>query len=598
MKQSKQKKPWSSTELLMAAALVLCLVAAGFMIMFFSNGLMEYNEAEEDYDALEEAYVHEAEVEEDLPLTEEDMEEQSDEGDEELLALMQSEQTAGATATPMPTPPPTAAPDLTPAPDDGPTATPSPTPTAPPTPTPPLVGSFVYEDVRYTVDFDSLKAINSDIVGWLLQDGTAINYPVVQAEDNNYYLDHLYTGIENKTGAIFLDCGNSPYFSNMVNFLYGHNRKDGKMFATLPKYQQQKYWKEHPSMLLLTPYEDYKLEIFACIRGSIEDKEGWHTKALPSKAAFDEFISGIEELSMIHTGVHPEWGDRIIALCTCTNQVREERYVVFARLSTIMYSTDETYSLDMRQLMEEPTDTRTITVPGIGDFEYYTQNDPLWENMRYDGEEGKGRKMGASGSAPCAMAMVITKYIGEENYWWLNYYSGREDGLIFCSCSVNEHFCKKKHSHYTLESGTEFRRFLPVALASAATGNNQWEEDYRTEYDGTSPVFFKRMSDTFGLYFNMSNIKYEAQQMLLRGGMVITVCGDKDSRFYGGKHYIVLVGMDEEYLYILDPITTKEYEKRPKEGIEQIEPGLLRVPVADWEQLGFTTYYMIKDWPY
>ena len=64
MKQSKQKKPWSSTELLMAAALVLCLVAAGFMIMFFSNGLMEYNEAEEDYDALEEAYVHEAEVEE------------------------------------------------------------------------------------------------------------------------------------------------------------------------------------------------------------------------------------------------------------------------------------------------------------------------------------------------------------------------------------------------------------------------------------------------------------------------------------------------------------------------------------------------------
>lgn len=596
MKQSKPKKPWSSTELLMAAALVLCLVAAGFMIFVFSNSLTEYNEAEEDYDELESAFVHEGDdEEEELLVSEETLEEQSDEADAELLALMENEELTGATSTPMPTPPPTEAPSVAPVEPD---ATPTPEPTATPTPAPPLVGSYVIEDVKYTVDFESLQEINDDVVGWILQEGTAINYPVVQGEDNDYYLNHLYTDVENKTGAIFLDCGNAPYFSDMVNFLYGHNRKDGKMFATIPKYQNQIYYDQHPSMLLITPYEDYRLEIFACIRGSIEDKDGWHTKSLPSKAAFEEFIAGVEELSMIYTPIHLEWGDRIIALCTCTNQVREERYVVFARLSTIMYSTTESYSLDMLEFMNQPTDTRMINVPGVGEIEYFTQNDPIWENMRYDGKDGEGRKFGTSGSAPAVMAMVLARYANEENFWWLDYYSGQEEGLTFCTCSVNQYFCRKKHSQFTFQTNAEYRRLLPVALANIATGNNMWQEDYRTGSDGTKPTFFKRVSDMFGLYFGMTDIKYEAMQMLERGGMVITVCGDKNSRFYGGKHYVALVAKDDTYLYILDPLTTNQYEKKPREGVEQIEPGLLRVPLEDWEDLGFSTYYMIKDWPY
>ena len=75
------------------------------------------------------------------------------------------------------------------------------------------------------VDFASLQKINPDIVGWIYIEGTQINYPVVQGNDNQYYLKHLFSGEWNGSGCIFLDSRNRADFSDRHSIIYGHHMK-------------------------------------------------------------------------------------------------------------------------------------------------------------------------------------------------------------------------------------------------------------------------------------------------------------------------------------------------------------------------------------
>ena len=104
-----------------------------------------------------------------------------------------------------------------------------------------------------TVDFDALRETGPDIIGWLTLPDTAINYPVTQADDNEYYLHHLYDGTYNKTGCLFADYENQEDFSDRNTIIYGHNMRDGSMFATLNEYDEQSYFDGHPKMYLVTP---------------------------------------------------------------------------------------------------------------------------------------------------------------------------------------------------------------------------------------------------------------------------------------------------------------------------------------------------------
>lgn len=74
------------------------------------------------------------------------------------------------------------------------------------------------------VDFASLQEINPDIVGWIYIEGTEINYPVVQGNDNQYYLKHLFSGEWNGSGCIFLDSRNRVDFSDRHSIIYGHHK--------------------------------------------------------------------------------------------------------------------------------------------------------------------------------------------------------------------------------------------------------------------------------------------------------------------------------------------------------------------------------------
>jgi len=103
------------------------------------------------------------------------------------------------------------------------------------------------------VDFKALKKMNPDIVAWIRIPDTSIDYPVVQGNDDSYYLTHTFKKTEHVAGAIFLDSDNNADFSDDKNIIYGHNMKDGSMFQGLHKYESESYLQEHNKVYLYLP---------------------------------------------------------------------------------------------------------------------------------------------------------------------------------------------------------------------------------------------------------------------------------------------------------------------------------------------------------
>ena len=90
-----------------------------------------------------------------------------------------------------------------------------------------------------------------------------MNYPVTQTDDNEYYLHHLYDGTYNKVGCLFADYENAADFSDRNTIIYGHNMRNGSMFAAFNEYAEQSYFDTHKQMYLVTPEGGYVVELFA-----------------------------------------------------------------------------------------------------------------------------------------------------------------------------------------------------------------------------------------------------------------------------------------------------------------------------------------------
>ena len=125
------------------------------------------------------------------------------------------------------------------------TAEPTPTPTVEvPEETPEETPAVVAGPI--SVDFNSLLAQNSQVVGWIYSPNTVISYPVLKGGDNDYYLHHTLNGAENASGSIFMDAVCEPDLSGDNTILYGHHMNNGSMFASLANYKQEGYLEEHP----------------------------------------------------------------------------------------------------------------------------------------------------------------------------------------------------------------------------------------------------------------------------------------------------------------------------------------------------------------
>jgi len=179
-------------------------------------------------------------------------------------------------------------------------------------------------------DFDALRAINSDIVAWLICEGTNINYPVVQGTDNTYYLKHLFDGTRNSAGCLFVDSNNEPGFVDHNTVIYGHHMKDRSMFSVLTEYKTQAFYETHPQMVLLTPEGNYTIDLFAGYVTNVK-ADSWKLR-FAGNTEFEEWLGETRSKSIFRSDVEVSTSDRFITLSTCSYEFDNARYVVVGKL--------------------------------------------------------------------------------------------------------------------------------------------------------------------------------------------------------------------------------------------------------------------------
>lgn len=176
----------------------------------------------------------------------------------------------------------------------------------------------------------SLSQKNSDLYGWITVEGTNINYPLVQGDDNSYYLDHAYTGDYLPIGSIFVDYRNNTSITKNYNtVIYGHNITSGTMFHDVEKFFNDEYFND-TYIVIYTMDGIYYYEPFAIYKAKYDYQ--YFRTGFTSAEDFIEFANEIQDNSDKEKNIEFTSSDRLLTLSTCTNIINSERYALHARL--------------------------------------------------------------------------------------------------------------------------------------------------------------------------------------------------------------------------------------------------------------------------
>ncbi len=179
----------------------------------------------------------------------------------------------------------------------------------------------------YSDQIRSLKVRNADTVGYLEIEGTAVRYPVLQAQDNTYYETHTFSKKTNPSGAIFMDSFNDVDLDDFNVVLYGHNMKDGSMFHDLLQYRKATFAEKHRILTLTGLYQKHTYYIFAAYTCTpATDMRGFGCVSDQTRQAF---ITAAAGRSVIGSGDKaPTESGHIITLITCREDVERNYFVV------------------------------------------------------------------------------------------------------------------------------------------------------------------------------------------------------------------------------------------------------------------------------
>ena len=184
-----------------------------------------------------------------------------------------------------------------------------------------------------SVDFDALLAQSKDVVGWLYCADTVINYPVVQGEDNDFYLYRFIDGTYNGSGSLFVDYRCTGDFSGELSVIYGHHMQNGTMLASICNYGKQEYYDAHPVLYLNTPVQNYRVEVFSGFITAADSSA--YTWDFTSDAEYAAYLEKMKGFSDFDCDVEVGTEDHIIMLSTCTYEYDNARYVLFGKLIPI-----------------------------------------------------------------------------------------------------------------------------------------------------------------------------------------------------------------------------------------------------------------------
>lgn len=186
-------------------------------------------------------------------------------------------------------------------------------------------------------EYQAIYQENQDFVGWIKIADTIIDYPVMQSKnDSEYYLNHTFSGEEDKNGTLFIDNRNDIVERSTNIIIYGHNMKSNAMFGSLKKYLDEEYWKNHKTIQFDTIYEKGTYEITAVCLGKVEYQDEnvfryYDFLNAESKKEFEAFKKNVEESAVLADKNPVKYGDELLTLSTCNHYVENGRLYIVAR---------------------------------------------------------------------------------------------------------------------------------------------------------------------------------------------------------------------------------------------------------------------------
>lgn len=250
------------------------------------------------------------------------------------------------------------------------------------------------DEVDVVPDYSPLIEQNSDFVGQIIVPNTEINHPVVQCEDNDYYLDHSFEKKYDYRGAIFMDYRNDPVNLDSNTIIYGHNAYDTTMFSELVQYEDIEFYKKSPVFEFNTLEANYKWKIYGVFitnATASEDNDYIFNYIYPYMDGenFDGFIEEVNKRRLYTTDVDINDDDKMLVLSTCvraldlknkygkTTYRANARLVVLARM--VRDGESDEVNVDNAYVNENPKypqlwyDKHGLTNPYKNDEKWYPQ---------------------------------------------------------------------------------------------------------------------------------------------------------------------------------------------------------------------------------
>ncbi|HIU77267.1 MAG TPA: class B sortase [Candidatus Pelethocola excrementipullorum] len=213
------------------------------------------------------------------------------------------------------------------------------------------------------LSFEELRGINPEVFGWLTVYGTNIDYPLVQAEDNETYVNTTVTGEYRLSGSIFLDCRNSNYFSDFNSIIFGHHMEKRAMFGEIGEFLEETYFDSHPYGRLYYEGEERGIEFFAFLEADAYDQKVY----LPGVSGDEEksvYLQNLLSTARYTREIPVSTSDHIVLLSTCSSGSTNGRHILAGKI------TDETFGdLYEEQELEQKES-------------YRVASQELWENLR------------------------------------------------------------------------------------------------------------------------------------------------------------------------------------------------------------------------
>lgn len=182
-------------------------------------------------------------------------------------------------------------------------------------------------------NYDKLLSMNEDFKGWLYIPGTNISYPLVQTDNNDYYLHHNFEKESNSGGAIFISSNNANPFEDANTIIHGHHMRDGSMFATLMNFKEEDFAKS-TSIYVNTKDKLLEYQVFSVFYETANNDS--YQNGFVSDEDYLAYVNTLKGKSLFNLEV-PEFtaADKMITLSTCDYDVNDGRLLVCAKLVSI-----------------------------------------------------------------------------------------------------------------------------------------------------------------------------------------------------------------------------------------------------------------------